>query len=157
MMIRDKLYSVRNQILFLLPQFDNIYVKTFNLIPIQIDKAQSAGDKFISFVDRTISNITLDDLKYVTTIGQSAFRNCTSLASVVIPDSVTIIGDWAFNNCSSLTDIYLRSTTPPTLGDVYAIPETTTIHVPVGSGAAYKSATNWSYHSSRIVEDIVIE
>ena len=42
----------------------------------------------------------------VTTIGNSAFSWCSSLTSVVIGDSVTTIGDRAFQSCSSLTDVY---------------------------------------------------
>ena len=41
----------------------------------------------------------------VTSIGSSAFRNCFSLTSVVIPNSVTSIGSGAFSNCSSLTSV----------------------------------------------------
>lgn len=41
----------------------------------------------------------------VTTIGDRAFYNCTSLTSIVIPDSVTTIGYGAFWDCSSLTNI----------------------------------------------------
>ena len=41
----------------------------------------------------------------VTTIGSSAFQDCSSLTSVVIPNSVTTIRDWAFEGCSSLTSI----------------------------------------------------
>ena len=41
----------------------------------------------------------------VTTIGEYAFRNCSSLTSVEIPDSVTTIGNGAFYYCSSLTSI----------------------------------------------------
>lgn len=41
----------------------------------------------------------------VTSIGDSAFRNCTSLTSVSIPDSVTSIGNSTFSDCTSLTSI----------------------------------------------------
>ena len=41
----------------------------------------------------------------VTSIGDYAFSNCTSLTSVIIPDNVTNIGNYAFNGCSSLTSV----------------------------------------------------
>ena len=41
----------------------------------------------------------------VTSIGECAFKNCSSLTSVTIPKSVTSIGDYAFNYCSSLTSV----------------------------------------------------
>ena len=41
----------------------------------------------------------------VTSIGSSAFDDCTSLTSVTIPDSVTSIGDDAFYDCTSLTSV----------------------------------------------------
>ncbi|MBR6751333.1 MAG: leucine-rich repeat domain-containing protein [Clostridia bacterium] len=45
----------------------------------------------------------------VTSIGDAAFRNCTSLTSVVIGDGVTSIGDGAFGNCTSLTSVVIPS------------------------------------------------
>ena len=41
----------------------------------------------------------------VTSIGNFAFYNCTSLTSITIPDSVTSIELAAFNNCNNLTSI----------------------------------------------------
>ena len=41
----------------------------------------------------------------VTSIVSSAFAGCTSLTSVVLPDSVTDVGTSVFNNCTSLTSV----------------------------------------------------
>ena len=41
----------------------------------------------------------------VTSIGDSAFPNCTGLTSITIPDSVTSIGNYAIFGCKGLTSI----------------------------------------------------
>lgn len=49
------------------------------------------------------------DLKNVVGIGASAFRNCTALKQVLIPDTTKAIGTTAFENCTSLTSCNLGS------------------------------------------------
>ena len=51
----------------------------------------------------SLASITIPD--GVTNIGSNAFNNCYSLASITIPDSVTSISSYAFNNCYSLASI----------------------------------------------------
>lgn len=51
----------------------------------------------------SLTNITIPDS--VTSIAYGTFMNCSSLTGVTIPDSVTSIGSSAFQNCTSLTSI----------------------------------------------------
>ena len=67
----------------------------------------SIGDR--AFDDCTsITSVTIPNS--VTSIGFCAFDGCTNLTSVKIPDSVTSIGNYAFDNCTSLTDVYYGGT-----------------------------------------------
>jgi hypothetical protein len=55
----------------------------------------------------------------VTSIGYSAFGNCTSLASVSIPNSVTSIPYFAFTHCTSLTSITIPNSVTDIAGSAF--------------------------------------
>ena len=52
-----------------------------------------------------LTRITIPDS--VTSIGEHAFYDCDSLTSITIPNSVTSIERWAFKGCSGLEGVYI--------------------------------------------------
>ena len=62
----------------------------------------SIGDEAFRECD-SLASVTIGD--GVTYIGEDAFYSCDSLASVTIGDSVTYIGEYAFYNCDRLASI----------------------------------------------------
>ena len=66
------------------------------------DSVTSIGDRAF-YNCSSLTSITIPDS--VTSIGNEAFYNCSSLMSIIIPDSVTSLGWYAFYNCSSLMSI----------------------------------------------------
>ena len=72
--------------------------------------------------------------KSVTSIGEGAFKFCSSLTSIEIPNSVTSIGEWAFEYCSSLTSIEIpNSVTSIGYGAFHECPGLTSIVVDSGN------------------------
>ena len=63
------------------------------------------ADKILIAYPAGIKSTTYSIPYGITTIGDSAFYNCSSLKSVTIPDTVTSIGNDTFYWCSSLTSI----------------------------------------------------
>ena len=88
----------------------------------------------------------------VTSISNSAFEGCTSLATVIIPASVTSIGDYAFNGCPNLTSVIVFATTPPALG--FNVFEDNAgdreIYVPDGTEVDYWAAAGWKNYAGYI-------
>ena len=76
-------------------------------IPEEIDgyPVTAIGNKAFSSRGSISSLISINIPDSVTSIGASAFYNCSGLTSINIPDNVTSIGSSAFAGCSSLTSI----------------------------------------------------
>ena len=80
--------------------------------------------------------------KKVTTIGDRAFGECTSLTGVTIPDGVTGIGNWAFSLCVNLTSISLPKSLTSIGSWGFSATGLTSITIPenvrsIGCGAFY--------------------
>lgn len=79
------------------------------IIPSQIDGKEitviEKVDRYFPNNWNTVKKITIPDI--VTSIGDHAFCDCTSLTSIVIPNSVIRIGNYAFDGCCSVTSIVI--------------------------------------------------
>jgi len=82
-----------------------------------------------------VNNISIPNS--VTTIGDYAFQNDTSITSVTMSNNVTFIGQGAFNGCTNLATITLSGVLPnpfsiqsgsTTYAQYWGIPNTTTIN-----------------------------
>jgi hypothetical protein len=76
----------------------------------------------------------------VTSIGASAFQNCSGLTSITIPSSVTNIGAYAFDSCTNLTGITVDESNPVYSsldGVLFNKDKTVLIQCPGGKTGAY--------------------
>jgi hypothetical protein len=78
------------------------------VIPFTIDAMPVVGIGDAAFKKCTnLTSVTMPNS--VTSIGDAAFEKCTNLTSVTMPNSLTSIGDYAFVICSSLTSVTIPS------------------------------------------------
>ena len=94
---------------------------------------------------RSLTTLTIP--KSVNTIGAQAFSECSALKSITIPNSVTTIGNGAFANCTALKSVTVLWNTPltipPGVFDGITPPTGVTLHVPGGTGEAYRGNAVW--------------
>lgn len=90
----------------------------------------------------------------VTSIGNYAFRYCANLTHVDIGSEnteLTSIGTSAFGNCTSLDVFVCRAIVPPSLANnIFDGSKGCMIYVPDESVEAYKNATQWKNYATRI-------
>ena len=112
-----------------------------------------------SYIGRDIftdcHSLKIKNLPMCTYIGEVAFNRCYSLSEVNLP-MCTYIGEVAFNSCSSLQELTIGTeiSTVCVLGNSNVFKGCTTltsIYVPVSLVESYKTATNWTFYSDKIV------
>ena len=94
----------------------------------------------------------------ITTIGQAAFFGSSKLQEVHVGSGIANIGYGSFANCINLQTLYIRATTPPTLGDIALVQDSSgdykylgcTIYVPESAVEAYKSHADWAQYKDYI-------
>lgn len=102
-----------------------------------------------------------DSLTYVninnatTALPTNAFLRVGSLCHLTIPENVMTIGANAFANCTGLLTLRFLARNPPTVANANAfsnLPAPCVVEVPVGTLAAYQTATNYAAIAAQMVE-----
>ena len=84
---------------------ENLYINGEKLVDLIIPEGVTSIGDYAFRGCSSLTSITIPDS--VTNIGNSAFGGCSKLTSITIPDSVTSIGNSAFYDCWSLASITL--------------------------------------------------
>lgn len=127
------------------------------------DVTAIADSAFIDCPGLTELRFTRDDMvptNGVRTIGAYAFKGCSGLTKVEIPNTVTYIGSYAFPS-PSLEEVTCRAEIPPVLPDSTVFHSgynantqyyffTPKLKVPYGYADVYSSADVWSHFGSHI-------
>jgi hypothetical protein len=89
------------------------------------DSVSSIGDyAFVNCTSLTSAVIP----NSVTWIGSGGFAGCTSLTSITIPDSVTSIGNGTFAGCANLSHIYFEGNAPSYWREPFNQPDNVTVY-----------------------------
>ena len=87
----------------------------------------------------------------VRVLGTASFSGCSNLPSITIPQSITTIGMGAFEGCTKLSDVYCHATeVPNTESNTFDNSSimSATLHIPNKSIHLYKRSSPWSNFSN---------
>ena len=101
------------------------------------------------------ASLTTVNLPVCTSLYNNAFRNCGILTSISLPNC-SYVGSRAFWSCTNLKTIYMGTArsvvaTMTNRNALSGCSALQSIYVPASLVDSYKTASNWSYYSSKIV------
>ena len=119
-------------------------------------KYHSAGNCIIETASKTLilgcKNSIIPTDGSVTRIGSSVFSYCTSLTSIIIPESVTSIGNYAFQNCTGLTSIEIPNSVTSIGDSAFShCTSLTSIIIPESVTSIGNSAFSWCTSLTSII------
>ena len=156
-----------------MPANDVVVTGSFSAIEIKEDTGEftaTSGSTVELSNDNNVSGeyeipetVTHDGVTYtVTSIGNEAFKDNTSLTDVTIPSTIISIGEDAFAGCSNLKSITVNSTTPIAFPSASGTrsgssvfdgvdKNTCVLYVPEGCVEVYKVAPVWGEFANILV------
>lgn len=88
---------------------DHLRVSITGDCVLSVEPIPNYKSKLAQVTDKSVTELTANDLAKITVIGDNAFSYCMNLTSIEIPSSVTTIGEYAFLYCSGLTSLTIPS------------------------------------------------